>query len=275
MPSPSVQSHLMSFACALPAPDMPGGSATQPLPTFRCPTELHRIFFADPLYQESWQVISFLKREYEKNKCSNSKTPRFLQEVTPAFPSSSSTDHLLGQGPQSLSCGLVCSLLGTQLHRRKRWVLGEVGECSFICHSPSISLLPERYPPPTPTPPHPHPPKNCLLQNRSLVPKAVGTTVLGRVGYLIDFWYSLPAANVFVSHVIGPYSVYLYICINVCSLTQGEFCCSKGKKVRLMSYFCELTSQAIVTINRLSISPLPLFGSNEKEVKMDSFSSPK
>ena len=187
MPSPSV--HLMSSACALAALDMPAGSAIHPVPTFRCPAEFHRIFFADPLYQKSWQVISFLKREYEKNKCSNSKTPRFLQEVTLAFPSSGSTDHPLGQGSQSLGCGLVCSLLGTRPHRRKRWVLGELGECSFICHSPSIALLPERYPPPTPT--SPPSPSTEKLSSTKLVPKGVGTTVLGGVGYPIDFWYSL------------------------------------------------------------------------------------
>ena len=53
MPSACVQSHLMSSAYALAAPDVPVGSATQPVPMFRGPAELHRIFFADPLYQKS------------------------------------------------------------------------------------------------------------------------------------------------------------------------------------------------------------------------------
>ena len=70
-------------------------------------------------------------------------------------------------------------------------------------------------------------------------------------------------------------SVHLYLCLFSDPGRGWESLCSKGKKVRLMSCFCELTSQAITTINRLSTSPLLSLVVIRGEVKMDSFSFPK
>ena len=98
MPSACVQSSLMSSACALAAPDVPVGSATQQAPVFRCSPELHRTFFVDPLYRKWQQVLSFLKRVRVWKECVPTLTLQDFFKESPGFLSNSSIDCPLAGG---------------------------------------------------------------------------------------------------------------------------------------------------------------------------------